>query len=142
MKLSLAPDSGVPIYLQIKMRIQEQVMLGEVLAGERLPTIREMAAMLDVNPNTVARAYRELVAVGFLSARPGNGTVVAESKTNLGHEDRIRFIGNRLDEVIRLAAAVGMARNEVIELWEDRFGVTESQKAPNSTPLFGGEFID
>lgn len=117
-------------------------MLGEVVAGERLPTIREMAAVLGVNPNTVARAYRELVAVGFLSARPGNGTLVAESKTNLGDEDRIRFIGNRLDEVIRLAAAVGMARNEVLELWEDRFGVAESQEAPPSTPLFGGEFID
>jgi GntR family transcriptional regulator len=74
--LHINPSSGVPIYLQIKDQLRRAVQ-GRMLApGTQLPTVRQMAAQLVVNPNTVARAYRELEQEGYLDPRRGVGTFV------------------------------------------------------------------
>ncbi|MGH3881550.1 MAG: GntR family transcriptional regulator [Actinophytocola sp.] len=75
----LDPSSGVPTYLQLVDQVRRAVLLGYLCDGDRLPTVREVAATLVVNPNTVAKAYRELDHAGLTSARAGQGTFVTGS---------------------------------------------------------------
>ncbi len=76
MKLSLDPESSVPIYIQIEDSIHSLIAAGQIQPGEQLPTIRELAADIRVNLNTVARAYFELDREGVISTQRGRGTFV------------------------------------------------------------------
>jgi GntR family transcriptional regulator len=77
-KLQINFRSGVPIYAQIVEQIQEKLISGEINAGDQLPTVRQMAQELDVNFNTVARAYRLLDEGGLISTQQGRGTYIME----------------------------------------------------------------
>lgn len=74
--LSLDFHSGVPIYLQIVEQIQELVLNGELIPGDQLPTVRQLAAEIRVNFNTVARAYRMLDEARLISTQQGRGTYI------------------------------------------------------------------
>ena len=69
----LDPRSGVAPYLQIVQQVKEALRLGLLDVGDQLPTVREVVADLAINPNTVAKGYRELEASGLVEARPGRG---------------------------------------------------------------------
>jgi GntR family transcriptional regulator len=71
--------SGVPTYLQLVDQVRRGVLLGYLREGDQLPTVREVAAAVVVNPNTVAKAYRELDRIGLVSARAGQGTFITGS---------------------------------------------------------------
>jgi GntR family transcriptional regulator len=73
-------ERGVPLYRQIVEAIRIAVNSDDLEPGQQLPTIHELAAELCINPNTVARAYRELEASGYLSGRRGQGTFVSDEK--------------------------------------------------------------
>jgi DNA-binding transcriptional MocR family regulator len=77
--ISFDPDSPVPPYEQIRAQVAELVRTGRMPAGERLPTVRRLAADLGLAANTVARAYRELERDGLVATRGRNGTVVASA---------------------------------------------------------------
>jgi GntR family transcriptional regulator len=77
-KLHINFRSGVPIYAQIVEQIQEKLLTGDIHAGDQLPTVRQMAHDLDVNFNTVARAYRLLDEGGLISTQQGRGTYIME----------------------------------------------------------------
>ena len=77
-KLHINFRSGVPIYAQIVEQIQEKLLTGDIHAGDQLPTVRQMAQDLDVNFNTVARAYRMLDEGGLISTQQGRGTYIME----------------------------------------------------------------
>ena len=72
----LDPRSGVAPYLQIVQQVKEALRLGLLDVGDQLPTVREVVADLAINPNTVAKGYRELEASGLVEARPGRGTFI------------------------------------------------------------------
>ena len=74
----LDPRSGVATYLQIVQQVKEALRLGMLDVGDQLPTVREVVADLAINPNTVAKAYRELEREGLVVARQGRGTFIAE----------------------------------------------------------------
>ena len=78
MKIDVDPTSNVPIYLQIVEAVQQQVATGALGRGDQLPTVRQLAVDLRVNPNTVARAYLELDRSGVISSQQGRGTYVSE----------------------------------------------------------------
>jgi GntR family transcriptional regulator len=72
----LDPNSGVPTYLQIVQQVERALRLGYLVAGDRLPKVREVVAALAINPNTVLKAYRELEHKGLAAGRPGQGTFI------------------------------------------------------------------
>jgi GntR family transcriptional regulator len=89
----LDPSSGVATYLQIVQQVKEALRLRTIDVGDQLPTVREVVADLAINPNTVAKAYRELEREGLVVARQGRGTFVASTltpKASLPHYDRLR----------------------------------------------------
>jgi GntR family transcriptional regulator len=88
----LDPRSGVATYLQIVQQVREALRLGTIDVGDQLPTVREVVADLAINPNTVAKAYRELEREGLVVARQGRGTFVANTlaPASLLHHDELR----------------------------------------------------
>jgi GntR family transcriptional regulator len=88
----LDPGSGVATYLQIVQQVKEALRLGTIQVGDQLPTVREVVADLAINPNTVAKAYRELERDGLVVARQGRGTFVSSTLAppSLHHHDALR----------------------------------------------------
>src|SRR5207253_10133478 len=79
MLMRLNPASGVPLYLQLIEQVKHAIETGAILAGEQLPSVRQMAEDSVINPNTVARAYRELEHEGIIELRHGSGAFIRES---------------------------------------------------------------
>jgi GntR family transcriptional regulator len=88
----LDPRSGVATYLQIVQQVKEALRLGTIDVGDQLPTVREVVADLAINPNTVAKAYRDLEREGLVVARQGRGTFVASTlaSSSRRHHDQLR----------------------------------------------------
>ncbi|MGB8644180.1 MAG: GntR family transcriptional regulator [Anaerolineae bacterium] len=97
--IRIDPDSTVPIYLQIVQDIKHQVATGAFKPGQQLPTVRELAATLRINPNTVARAYDQLDTDQVISTQQGRGTFVREhpNEAHLTYvrEERLRTLAER-----------------------------------------------
>ena len=88
----LDPRSGVATYLQIVQQVKEALRLGTIDVGDQLPTVREVVADLAINPNTVAKAYRDLEREGLVVARQGRGTFVASTLAapSVRHHEALR----------------------------------------------------
>src|SRR6476661_8591298 len=100
MHIHLSSGDGVPIYLQIVSQIKYLVGSGRLAPGEELPPIRVLAERLVVNPNTVARAYRELEAAGVVEKRRTTGTYVSEAGSPLDREERLQLLIPRTDALL------------------------------------------
>ena len=79
MIFSLEPRSGVSTYVQLVQQVRQAMQLGELVEGDRLPTVKDVSAALAINPNTVLKAYRELEHEGLAAGRPGLGTFVTRT---------------------------------------------------------------
>src|SRR5436853_1835255 len=100
MDIHISPHDGIPIYLQIVHQVKYLVASGRLAPGEELPPIRTLAERLTVNPNTVARAYRELEAIGLVATRRTAGTYVADGASPLARRERIRILTERIDALL------------------------------------------
>jgi GntR family transcriptional regulator len=115
MKVKLNEKASVPIYYQIYDQIKHLVAIKELSEGMKMPTIRELAIELEINPNTVAKAYTELLREGFIKTEQGVGTFVANPKQNLTSGDRENkikeIVSAFLDEIFKY----GFTKDEVIQ---------------------------
>jgi GntR family transcriptional regulator len=116
MQLHITTSEGVPIYLQIVNQIKYLVASGRLSAGDELPPIRSLAEQLVVNPNTVARAYRELELSGVVEKRRTAGTYVSDAGSPLKRGEQVRILSMRLDALLTEARQMGFSTDEVIEL--------------------------
>jgi GntR family transcriptional regulator len=111
------PRSGVPLYLQLIEQIKRSVALGALAPGEQLPTVKALALELTVNPNTVARVYRELERDGVIDTSPGRGSFVrtdgaaTEARRSVSDVARTAF-----ETAVREAKSLGLSREETHEL--------------------------
>lgn len=115
-------SSFVPIYEQIKKEFKKEVFQGELKPHDALPSIRDLATELLVNPNTVARAYRELEMEGFIYTRKGKGCYVSDDSTQNMAEERKSFLIKSFDNVIEEAKKYGLDGEEIKKLFEERLG--------------------
>lgn len=114
--------SPLPVYEQIKMGIKEAVMMGKFERNSQIPSIRELAKDIQVNPNTVARAYRELEREGMIFSRPGIGFLINVDKKGIEHQ-LLEDLEGELSPLIKRIKNAGIKKedvNEVIErLWKE-----------------------
>ncbi len=120
MRFRLQPDSPIPIYLQIMEQIRHHIASGALKADDELPSVRMLATQQLINPNTVARAYRELESEGLVSKRRGEGTYVSARAAALGQEHRARLVADLLDKALLAAGEFGLSPERVRELFEER----------------------
>jgi len=112
--LRLDSESGVPVYRQIIDQVLGGIAAGSLRAGEQLPTVRQLAVDLSVNPNTVIRAYRELEIRDVLATQQGTGTFVTARKPERDDEERQRRLGQIAGEMVARAGAEGFSVQELI----------------------------
>lgn len=114
MKISIDPESSVPIYIQIEDSIHSLIAAGQLQPGEQLPTIRELAADIRVNLNTVARAYFELDREGVISTQRGKGTFVSgRPDEKLIAKKRNKLLHSIIKSALEEAHSLGYSVEEI-----------------------------
>jgi GntR family transcriptional regulator len=119
-QIHISSHDGVPIYLQIVNQVKYLVASGRLEAGEEMPPIRTLAEQLLVNPNTVARAYRELELAGVVEKRRTAGTYVTDAASPLARRERMRIVTERVDTLLAEARQMNIGTETLIELIAER----------------------
>ena len=112
--LSISGDSALPVYEQLKRQIKRGIVSGQYPNGHKMPSIRELAAELTVNPNTIAKVYRQLESEGFLISKQGSGFFVSESPANV-ETTRKELLGQLTEEFIAEAIELGIHPDRIRE---------------------------
>lgn len=115
LRFRLDLHSGVPVYRQIIDQVRGGMASGSLVAGDQLPTVRQLAVDLAINPNTVARAYRELELGGLLETHQGTGTFISAQKIKRGNAERERQLTQIVDDCVARAGAAGFTVEDLIE---------------------------
>ena len=113
------PRSGVPIYLQVIEQVKRAIALGTLSPGEQLPTVKALALDLTINPNTVARAYRDLERDSVIETSPGRGSFVRAGDVPLQARRAATDVASAaVDDAVRAARTYGLDRDDVHVLFE------------------------
>ncbi len=112
--------SGVPVYRQIIDQIMGGIAAGVLAGGDQLPTVRQVAVDLAINPNTVGRAYRELEIRGVLETQQGTGTFIGNQKVKLDDVERQRQLNQLVSDFVARAGAAGFTIEDLMEQLYDR----------------------
>jgi GntR family transcriptional regulator len=115
------PSSGVPVYLQLMEQIKHAIEMGALRRGEQLPTIRKVAEDLVVNPNTVARAYRELEHAGIIELKHGTGAFVRHSAA--GPSRSLRRAQTIVAAALGRLVSLGLSEEEIRRLMESELAL-------------------
>jgi|SRR5215469_511573 len=107
--------SGVPVYRQIIDQVIGGIAAGALETGDQLPTVRQLAVDLSINPNTVIKAYRELEIRGVLETQQGTGTFISHQKPKRDDADRQRRLTQLVGEFIARAGSAGFTVEELLE---------------------------
>jgi GntR family transcriptional regulator len=118
--LKVETKSFIPIYEQIKKEIKNRISQGIFKANEPLPSIRELATQLLINPNTVARAYRELEQEGFIYTRKGKGCYVSDNSSSLVKDDNLNLLTQLIDKTIEEAKKLNPDLKEIKKVFEQK----------------------
>jgi len=113
MIIRIDPNSTVPIFEQIVAEVKAAVARGACAAGEPVPSVRQMATLILVNPNTVARAYRELEREGIVYTRKGLGVFIADDAERLSRTDRTQQVQLRFSELVAEARRAGLSDTQL-----------------------------
>ena len=112
----IQPNSGEPIYQQLVRQLKHAISAGALAAGDQLPTVRDLAEQLVINPNTVARAYRELFTAGLVEGTQGAGTFVKARSRVMKTTERESRIQPFIDQFIAEATLLGFGKRDILRL--------------------------
>lgn len=118
--IKIDTSSFMPMYEQIKMQFKHKIALGIMKPNDSLPSIRDLATELLINPNTVARAYRELEREGFISTRRGKGCYVSGVSSALFKRERAAILNRIFDEAIQEARKFEFPQKKIMAAFEKR----------------------
>jgi len=116
--LRIDTSDGVPIYIQIAEQIKRNVALGRLKPEEGLPSVRQLALDLTINPNTVARAYLELEHQGVIYKRQGQGTFISSRAVEASRRERNKIFGALFEKAIVEAVNSGMTAADIDEIYQ------------------------
>jgi GntR family transcriptional regulator len=117
MWLPIDPRSSKPVYQQVVEGVKEAVAKGLLAPGDRMPSVRELAAQLTLNHNTVAKAYQELERERVIEVERGRGTFIAASSPRPDREERVRALAEKVREMLVEAHHLQMCEEELLELF-------------------------
>ena len=118
-RFDLDLHSGVPVYRQLIDQVRGGLASGSLSAGHQLPTVRQLAVDLEINPNTVMRAYRELELGGLLETHQGTGTFISDKKPEKNTAERERQLNQMVGEIAARAGAAGFNLEDLIDRLRD-----------------------
>lgn len=122
MHIHISPKDGVPIYRQIIQQVKYLVASGRLSPGEEIPPIRTLAKQLIINPNTVARAYRDLETEGVVESKQGSGTSISENGLSpLARKEKISILTDRCDALVSEAMQLNIERDTLVDIIKQRY---------------------
>jgi len=119
MQIRIDNASNRPVYRQIIDQIKRDIALGRLIKDEKLPTVRQLAAQLAINPNTIAKAYRQLEQEGIIITKPGSGAFIANLDSNLSRAVRKRLLSEELELITVEAFHMQIDRQTLLELFNN-----------------------
>lgn len=128
MQIRVSPEDGLPVYKQIFNQVKYLVASGVLRPDEELPPIRALAEQLLINPNTVARAYRELEQAGIVVKRGTVGTFVSHAPSRLTRRERLRVLRERIDALLADASHMGVSLVELKGLIDERHALMQGSE--------------
>jgi GntR family transcriptional regulator len=120
MTFHISTGDGVPIYQQIVNQVKYLVASSTLAQGDELPPIRKLAELLLINPNTVARAYRDLEREGVVECKRGGGTHVTAQRSPLSRQEKERVLSDRADALLSEARQLNVSFDELLDLVRKR----------------------
>ena len=130
--LRIDPRSSTPIYEQIELGVKELILKGALKGGDKLPSVREMASILTINPNTISKAYGELEREGIIETLRGKGTFITDNYKGKVDEKKMAYISEELKKIILEANYSGINKEEFMKLALQIFselGVTDNDRS-------------
>jgi GntR family transcriptional regulator len=128
--IQITPGSDEPIYVQIVEQVSEAIAKGQLVAGDKLPAVRKLAAELVINPNTAARAYTILEQSGLVTTKTGSGTFVADPKLRSKDAADVNILAERMDTLIARSLNLGLEPENIISMFKSRLArFTKSKKS-------------
>jgi GntR family transcriptional regulator len=121
--------SGVPVYRQIIDQVHAALASGALTSGDQLPTVRQVAVDLSINPNTVARAYREMEILGILTTHQGTGTFLTDQKPQPDDEERQRRLDQLVGEFVARAGREGFTLKELRDRLKERSSEAKEKRS-------------
>ncbi len=115
----ISQSDGIPVYLQIINQVKQLVAAKRLVVDQELPAIRVLAEQLLINPNTVARAYRELESAGWVYKRRGSGTFISDKPSPLSNQERQRIIDEKIKSLLAEAQQMDISVVKVIKRIEE-----------------------
>lgn len=119
LNFSLDPKSGVPYYKQIILQIEMAIADNRLTQGDQLPTVRSLAVDLQINPNTVARAYNELEIRGIVNTQQGTGTFISDKQVKIDDVEKERVLSEITRPFITKASSYGFSISEIIDFLKE-----------------------
>lgn len=123
----LDTGSGVPVYRQLIDQVQAGIASGTLASGDQIPTVRQAAVDLAINPNTVLRAYRELEIRGVLDTQQGTGTFISDRKVTYDEGERERQLQQLISDFVARAGAGGFTVQELMDRLRERLPEPEKR---------------
>jgi GntR family transcriptional regulator len=114
--LRINPDSPVAVYVQLENQIRMAIVSGKAKSGDTLPSIREISEQLDINPNTVTKAYRDLELLNLVTTRRGVGITVADEAEKLCRDAVKAMVRDHLYDAVACCVAAGCTKDEIVEM--------------------------
>lgn len=115
MEITIDTKSGVPFYRQIIEQVKFGIAQGGLIPGHQLPTVRQLAVSLSINPNTVIRAYRELEIEGLLDSYQGSGTFISSKQPNIDDIEKERMLDQIVTDLLARASSYGFSLEDVMQ---------------------------
>ncbi|OQA88645.1 MAG: HTH-type transcriptional repressor YtrA [Lentisphaerae bacterium ADurb.Bin242] len=113
--MKVDPASNIPLYQQIADGIRAEILSGRRREGEQIPSVRELASALRINPNTVAKAYRMLQEEGVIESRPGGGNYIAKRDASAVRSERAARLDAEIISFLAQTDSCGIPRTDVLK---------------------------
>ncbi len=120
MQIHVTTADGTPYYVQVVSQVKFLVASGRLEPGQQLPPVRKLAEQLMLNPNTIARAYRELEAVGVVTSKRGSGVFVASGVSPLSKCEKTRILTERIDALLATSRQMRVDIDSLVKLVKQR----------------------
>jgi GntR family transcriptional regulator len=134
MQFNIDNSSGRPVYQQLMDQVKRDIALGRLIKDEKLPTVRELASQLAINPNTIAKAYRQLEQEGIIVTKAGSGAFVANLDSNLSKSVKKKLLSEELERIAVDAFHMQIDRQILTKWFEqavEKFNLAEKKEKTN-----------
>jgi len=128
MKLNISPSSGIPIYKQIYEQVQRMIINNQIEVGVLLPSVRQIASELDVNPMTISKAYGLLEERGFLERQRGKGMLVVQRDQRISEQEKLSVLTKMINELVNQAGQMGVETFVLAELFNKEISQQDNKK--------------